>query len=114
MMWASELCYGEIMRSAQSLGLCVDNFTENLKQLKSYVRRRRRHVKLDDSLFQQKFVTLEDIKVPEPYSDSPCAERVTKGKDRSTLFSGHLRGPKFLDKVWCTAIHFTVGLSFRF
>ncbi|CAL1163733.1 unnamed protein product [Cladocopium goreaui] len=113
MMWASELCYGEIMRSAQSLGLCVDNFTENLKQLKSYVRRRRRHVKLDDSLFQQKFVTLEDIKVPEPYQDSPCAELVTKGKDRSTLFSGHLRGPKFLDKVWCTAIHFTVGLSFR-
>ena len=91
MMWASELCYGEIMRSAQSLGLCVDNFTENLKQLKSYVRRRRRHVKLDDSLFQQKFVTLEDIKVPEPYSDSPCAEMVTKGKDRSTLFSGSTR-----------------------
>ena len=30
LMWASEQCYGEIMRSAQSLGLCVDNFTENL------------------------------------------------------------------------------------
>ena len=83
-MWASEQCYGEIMRSAQSLGLDVDNFTENLKQLKGYVRRRRR----------QKFVTVEDIKVSEPYADSPCAELATQGKDRSSIFTGHLRSPR--------------------
>ena len=94
LMWASEQCYGEIMRSAQSLGLDVDNFTENLKQLKGYVRRRRRHVKLDDNLYQQKFVTVEDIKVSEPYADSPCAELATQGKDRSSIFTGHLRSPR--------------------
>ena len=108
LMWASEQCYGEIMRSAQSLGLCVDNFTENLKQLKGYVRRRRRHVRLDDNLFQQKFVTVEDIKVPDPFSDSPCAEMVTRGKDRNQLFTGSLRCSRpFLDQAWCTVIDFS-------
>ena len=100
LMWASEQCYGEIMRSAQSLGLCVDNFTENLKQLKGYVRRRRRHVRLDDNLFQQKFVTVEDIKVPDPFSDSPCAEMVTRGKIGTNCSQDRCAAPdRFLTRL---------------
>ena len=29
----------------------------------------------------------------EPFADSPCAELVTKGKDRSSTYSGNLQGP---------------------
>ena len=99
LMWASEQTYGEVLRAAQAQGVLLDNKLENLKTLKALVRRRRRKIKRDPALHPAIFVNVEDIKLPLPYADSPCAGLTTHARDRG-LYDGYLRGSKdqFLGK----------------
>ena len=80
LMWASEQCYGEIMCSAQILGTRCRQLHRESQAAEGLCSSASTHVKLDDNLYQQKFVTVEDIKVSEPYADSPWCGASHTGK----------------------------------
>lgn len=96
MQLPSEQTYREILRSAQVQGLFIgkNEQLEALKALKKYVRARvRNSVTLKGDMFVKKFVTVQDIKVSEPFLGDQCANLTTQPNERAQQFHVRLRKP---------------------